>query len=227
MESTVSGHSHPPWWSEITGTKGSELVLTHSHQWGFFFGSVLLQCVVSEATVLISQVKSADCVNLFVWSCTVEQLEDSSVRIFLGNSLPLVPVLLHLFFFWALHTLFTASSHLGQCKASASKSAILDRASLLLHMWVWNCKSALTKLSHLQSCKSATSVPTSSFHHHLCKAKQSHFIHYLSTKLIKISTLLCQLRQAVLVVMGLPQMPAGVKCQPCVGQAKLKMNPVF
>lgn len=194
---------------------------------GFFFGSVLLQCVVSEATVLISQVKSADCVNFFVWSCTVEQLEDSSVRIFLGNSLPLVPVLLHLFFFWALHTLFTASSHLGQCKASATKSAILDRASLLLHMWVWNCKSALTKLSHLQSCKSATSVPTSSFHHHLCKAKQSHFIHYLSTKLIKISTLLCQLRQAVLVVMGLPQMPAGVKCQPCVGQAKLKMNPVF
>lgn len=106
---------------------------------GFFFGSVLLQCVVSEATVLISQVKSADCVNFFVWSCTVEQLEDSSVRIFLGNSLPLVPVLLHLFFFWALHTLFTASSHLGQCKASATKSAILDRASLLLHMWVWNC----------------------------------------------------------------------------------------
>lgn len=152
---------------------------------GFFFGSVLLQCVVSEATVLISQVKSADCVNFFVWSCTVEQLEDSSVRIFLGNSLPLVPVLLYLFFFWAFHTLFTASSHLGQCKASATKSAILDRASLLLHMWVWKCKSALTKLSHLQSCKSATSVPTSSFHHHLCKAKQSNFYTLFKHKINK------------------------------------------
>lgn len=172
----------------------------------FFFGSVLLQCVVSEATVLITQVKSADCVNCFVWSCTVEQLEDSSVRIFLGNSLPLVPVLLHLFFFWALHTLFTASSHLGQCKASATKSAILDRASLLLHMWVWKCKSALTKLSH---CSHASQQPLFPLLHSTIiyvKLNNLIFIHYLSTKLIKISTLLCQLRQAVLVVIwGCPR----------------------
>lgn len=186
MESTVSDHSHPPWWSEITGTKGSELVLTHSHQWGFFFFlqcSVAMCCVWSHSLDLTS--KKCWLCEFFVWSCTVEQLEDSSVRIFLGNSLPSVPVLLHLFYFWAFDTLFTASSHFGQCKASATKNAILDRASLLLHMWVWKCKSALTKLSHLQSCKSATSVPTSSFHHHLCKAKQSNFYTLFEHKINK------------------------------------------